>query len=135
MSPKLANFIFPLAILHTFHVQTGCITCNFTFILLDKLSTCVVSCWCTLHIVCTCENDLVSLASHTKLPSPRTPRVNVIRECMFHARHSKSISIRLEWHSCSVMHIASSCIFHTIFHLENFQVIIIGVPRLPMQCK
>jgi hypothetical protein len=94
--------------------------CNFTSTLLDELSACVVSCWCISRVVCMCENDLVSLASHTKLLSPRMLYMNVICEHMFHARHPKSIPIRLEWHSRGVMHVMSSCIFHMIFHLENF---------------
>jgi hypothetical protein len=57
--------------------------CNFTFTLLDELSTCVVSCWCTLHIG-SHANDLMLLASHTKLPSPHTPHMNAIHKCMFH---------------------------------------------------
>jgi hypothetical protein len=135
MSPKSAIFIFPLVTLCAFHTQTSCITRNFTFTLLDELSVYVVSCWCTLCIVCTCENDLVLLASYTKLPSPHTLCVNAICECMFRACHSKIIPIRLEWHSHGIVHVVSSCIFHVIFHLENFQVITIGVPRLSMQHK
>jgi hypothetical protein len=135
MSPKSTIFIFPLATLHVFHTRTSHIRCNFTFTLLDELSTCVVSCWCTSRVAYTCENDLVSLASYTKLPSPCTPCMNAICRHMFHACHSKSIPIRLEWHSRGVACVASSCIFHVIFYLENFQVITIGIPRPPMRCK
>jgi hypothetical protein len=132
VSPKSAIFIFPLTTLCMFCMRTSCIMCNFTSTLLDELSTCVVSCWCILHLACTCENDLMSLASHTKLPSLCMLCVNMIHECMFCTRHSKSISIRLEWHSRGITRVASSCIFHVIFHLENFRVITIGVPRSPM---
>jgi hypothetical protein len=135
MSLKSAIFIFPLVTLHVFCMQMSCIMCNFTFTLLDELSSCVVSCWCTLCIACACENDLVSLASHTKLPSPHTPHINVIRKRMFHACHPKSISIRLEWYSHGIVHIASSHIFHMIFHLENFLVVTIGIPHPPIQRK
>jgi hypothetical protein len=127
MSPKSAIFIFPLATLHVFHTQTSCITHNFIFTLLDELSTCVVLCWCISRVVCTCENDLVSLASYTKLPSPRTLCMNVIHRHMFGVHHSKSIPICLEWYSHGITCIVSSCIFHVSFHLENFQVITTGV--------
>jgi hypothetical protein len=120
MSLKSAIFIFPLVTLCVFCMQTSCVMCNFTSTLLDKLSVCVVSCWCTLHVVCVYKNDLMSCAFYTKLPSPRTLRVNALRKCMFHACYPKSIPIHLEWHSCGVVHVASSCIFHVIFHLENF---------------
>jgi hypothetical protein len=108
--------------------------CNFTSTLLDELFAYVVSCWCTSRIVCACENDL-SLASHTKLPSPCMLCTNAIREHMFCARYPKSISIHLEWHSCGIVRVVSLCIFYMIFHLENFRVITIGVPRLPMRHK
>jgi hypothetical protein len=131
-SPKSAIFIFPLMTLRVFHMQTSHVILNFTSTLLDELSTCVVSCWCTSHVVCTCENDLMLLASYTKLPSPCMLYVNAIHECMFLVCHPKSILICLEWYSHGIMCVASSCIFHVIFHLENFQVVIIGVPRPSM---
>jgi hypothetical protein len=130
MSPKSAIFIFPL-VTHTFHTQTSRVTCNFTSILLDELSACVVSCWCILRVACTCENDRVACFLYKITKSTYT----MICECMFHTHHSKSIPICLEWHSCGVACVASSCIFHVIFHFENFQVITIGVPHLPMQHK
>jgi hypothetical protein len=120
MSPKSAIFIFPLVILRAFCTQMSHIMCNFTSTLLDKLSACIVSYWCTSHIACACENDCKSLASHTKLPSLRMPCMNAIHEHMFHACHLKSIPICFEWHSCGVTRIVSSCIFYVIFHLENF---------------
>jgi hypothetical protein len=126
-SPKSAILVFPLMTLHMFCIQTSHVICNFTSTLLDKLSTCIVSYWCTLCIACVCENDLVLLVSHTKLPSLCTPHTNAIHECMFHACHSKIIPIHLEWYSCGVTCIVSSCIFHVIFLLENFQVITIGI--------
>jgi hypothetical protein len=90
MSPKSAIFIFPLTTLHMFHTQMSHVTCNFTSTLLDELSAYVVLCWCTLRVMCVCENDLVSIASYTKLPSPCTPRMNAIREHMFHAYYLKA---------------------------------------------
>jgi hypothetical protein len=135
MSPKSTIFIFPLMTLHVFCMQTSHVTCNFTSTLLNELSACVVSCWCTSRVRCTCENNLMSLASHTKLPSPRMPCTNTICECMFCACHPKSIPICLEWYSRGITCIVSSRIFHMIFYLENFQVITIGVPCLLMRCK
>jgi hypothetical protein len=135
VSPKSAIFIFPLMTLRVFSMQTSHVMCNFTFTLLDKLSAYVVSCWCTLCVACACENDLVSLASHTKLLSPHMLCTNAICEYMFCARHPKSIPIRLEWYSHGVAYLTSLCIFHVIFHLENFRVITIGVPHLLMQGK
>jgi hypothetical protein len=132
-SLKSAILIFPLMTLRVFHMQMNNIMHNFTFTLLDELSAYVVSCWCTLCVVCMCKNDLVSLVSHTKLSSPYMLRANAICECMFHTHHSKSIPIYLEWYSCGVTRVASSCIFHVIFHLENFQVVTIGVPRSLIQ--
>jgi hypothetical protein len=88
-------------------------------------------------VLCTCvyENDLISLVSYTKLPSPRTLCVNAIHKHMFHTCYPKSRPICFEWYSYGVMCIVSSYIFHMIFHLKNFQVSTIGVPCLPMQRK
>jgi hypothetical protein len=135
LSLKSAIFIFPLMTLHVFCTQMSCVMCNFTFTLLDELSACIVSYWYTSRIACMCKNDLVSLASHTKLPSPCILCVNAIRKHMFHTCHSKGISICLEWYSGGVTHIVFSHIFYVIFHLENFQVVTIGVLCLLMQCK
>jgi hypothetical protein len=132
---KISHFHFSTHDTCVFRMWTSHVTCNFIFTSLDKLSACVVSYWYTLHIACVCENDLISLASHTKLPSLHMPCMNVICECMFRTHHPKNIPIHLEWHSRGVVHVVSSCIFYTIFLLENFQVVTIGVPCLSMQCK
>jgi hypothetical protein len=95
VSPKSTIFIFPLTTLHAFHMPMSHVTCNFTSTLLDKLSACVVSCWCTSHVACACENELVLLASLTKLPSPRTLHTNAICECMFCAHPPRAFPYTL----------------------------------------